>query len=184
MADFTFDTSVPGANNNPSVDQSVMQTNNVSTAGIMATNHIGFGVINGGQHKAIQFNQDFSYVPIPPVTPPQLFTEPDAFALPQLRFYSGDDAHSSLQYTAATNGSSFLLGGIILKWGAFTSTSGTTTITYASLGLANFPNTAFVVLTNARSNNSNFRVTSVSPTQFQGLDGVGSFTYYFLAIGN
>lgn len=48
---FTFNTGIPAANNNPSVDQPDMLINNVSTDGILAVDHISFNALNGGTHK-------------------------------------------------------------------------------------------------------------------------------------
>lgn len=48
--DWTFNSTIPAANNNPSDDQPEMLNNNISTAGIIATDHISFGQNNGGTH--------------------------------------------------------------------------------------------------------------------------------------
>jgi hypothetical protein len=146
MNNFTFDTLIPASGNNPSNDQPRMQINNVSTAALIAFDHIGFNVNNGGQHKQITFNIDvpgYPYTPILPASPPVLFAMNDAFATPQLYWYSGADVKSSLQYTAATNGSTFAFGGIIFKWITYTLAANIDVVTFAGLGLANFPNTAF-----------------------------------------
>ena len=47
---FSFTTTQPAANNNPSTDQPDMLTNNVSTNGILAVDHISFNTANGGNH--------------------------------------------------------------------------------------------------------------------------------------
>lgn len=143
MANYQFFTAIPASGNNPSVDQPNMQTNNASTSALIGTDHITFNAANGGQHKQITFNQDASYVPTPPVSPPVLFTNTVAGS-PQLFYYSGDAAHSSNQYTVSqSNGSTFLLGGMILKWGqvAFSGVGTSVTITFTNA----FPNNLFVV---------------------------------------
>ncbi len=53
---FNFNSSIPAANNNPSVDQPDMLTNNQSTDGILAVDHVSFNTANGGQHKQVTFN--------------------------------------------------------------------------------------------------------------------------------
>lgn len=53
---FTFNTAIPAANNNPSVDQPDMLVNNQSTDGIINVDHISFNAMNGGQHKQVTFN--------------------------------------------------------------------------------------------------------------------------------
>lgn len=63
MSLFPFNTGVPNAPNNPSVDQPDMQTNNVSTAGLVAVDHIGFGVNNGGYHNVAHWNDQLTIDP-------------------------------------------------------------------------------------------------------------------------
>lgn len=53
---FTFNTNIPAANNNPSVDQPDMLTNNQSTDALLAVDHVSFNALNGGQHKQVTFN--------------------------------------------------------------------------------------------------------------------------------
>jgi len=53
---FSFNTNIPAAPNNPSVDQPDMIVNNQSTNGIIAVDHITFNTANGGQHKQVTFN--------------------------------------------------------------------------------------------------------------------------------
>lgn len=146
MNNFTFDTLIPTSGNNPSNDQPRMQINNISTAALIAFDHIGFNVNNGGQHKHITFNIDvpgYPYTPILPASPPVLFAMNDAFATPQLYWYSGADVKSSLQYTAGVNGSTFTLGGIIFKWVTYTLAGPINIKLFSDFGLAPFPNTAF-----------------------------------------
>jgi hypothetical protein len=50
---FTFNTSIPAAANNPSVDQPDMLTNNQSTDSILAVDHISFNTANGGNHLQV-----------------------------------------------------------------------------------------------------------------------------------
>lgn len=52
---FSFSTTVPATNNDPSVDQPVMLANNVSEAGIWEVDHIGFNAQNGGTHKQVNY---------------------------------------------------------------------------------------------------------------------------------
>jgi len=52
---FTFNTGIPAANNDPSVDQPDMLSNNVSTNGILAVDHVSFNTANGGTHKQTTF---------------------------------------------------------------------------------------------------------------------------------
>jgi len=139
---FPFDTTVPAAGHDPSVDRPVMQTNNLSTSNLIAVDHVTFGSANSGKHNRVTFNSN--NVPAGfPVTPPVLFTDTVA-GLAQLKFYSGDAAHSSNQYVASGNGSTFLLGGIILKWGVGNWVGNNATVT-VSFAVA-FPNGTFGVV--------------------------------------
>lgn len=52
---FSFDDTIPAANNNPSFDQPVMLQNNVSNQGIWTVDHIGFNAANGGTHAQLNF---------------------------------------------------------------------------------------------------------------------------------
>jgi hypothetical protein len=58
MTNWAFNTGIPAANDDPSVDQPDMLQNNVSTNGIIAEDHIGFNINNGGYHQqTTMFNQ-------------------------------------------------------------------------------------------------------------------------------
>ncbi len=192
---FPFDTSVPAANDDPSSDQPDMLTNNQSTSSIIGTDHITFNLNNGGQHKAITFNQDASYAPVGfPVSPPQLFTAISTGGIPELVYYSGTAAQSANQYTAGSSGSTFLFAGFIIKWGVATLGAGlSNTVTFASLGLANFPNNCYNVTANVHTSTVTPDTTTLTvqtrnftPAQFQ-VDKSSSSkitTINFIAIGN
>lgn len=187
---FSFNNAVPASANNPSVDQPDMLINNQSTASIIAVDHIGFNAARGGQHKAIHFNQDASYVPVPPVSPPQLFTN-TVSGLPQLFYYSGTAPQSSNQYSQAANFSTFLLGGLILKGGAITGlATGSTVFTYSTMAPALEPfinATLAVYLTPTNlvaSGRANFILSSNSTSFTVQSNGSGAnANFYFLAIG-
>jgi hypothetical protein len=129
----------------------------------------------------LQVTFDSNNPPSVPTTPPVLFTNPVA-GLSQLFFYSGDAAHSSSQYAASANGSTFLLGGIILKWGS-QSCGRTTPITFVSP----FPNNCWSVQITGTAGppSPDLSVQSVSNTGFT----ISNFptviqNVYYLAIGN
>lgn len=63
MTAFTFNTGIPAANNNPSVDQPDMLINNISTDALLAVDHVSFNSsgtggagASGGQHLQVTFN--------------------------------------------------------------------------------------------------------------------------------
>ncbi len=86
--------------------------------------------------------------------------------IPQLFFYSGTASQGSSQYTVnAANGSTFLFGGIILKW--FSDTVGSVTKQFNfdggganPLNIGTFPNNAFASVVSITGANTNFIVTS------------------------
>lgn len=182
MTFFSYNNGIPAANNNPSSDQPGMLINCQSIQNLIGVDHITFQANNGGQHKQITFNVDsgagYPYVPIVPTSPPVLFTQ-TVNALPELFYYSGDAAHSSDQYVAAETGSTFLFGGIILKWGVFNAATSPQTINYAS----NFPNNGFnAVLTPRSSSLTGYSVQSTSASSFIFVGTPGVYGYF--AIGN
>ena len=192
MALYSYNNAVPATNNNPSNDQPDMLINTQSIESLIGENHVTFDLANGGQHTSIQFNQDASYVPVPPVSPPELFTN-TVNGLPQLFYYSGSSAQSSDQYDDAANLSTFLFGGIILKAGSFSSSAApsiSTIVTYSTLAPALAPflnNTRVVLLTpiNSAAGGTTGRVTATSSTTFTVTHGiVSSAQWYFIAIGD
>lgn len=194
MTLFQFDTTVPATNDNPSADQPDMLVNNQSTNGILGVDHITFNLNNGGQHKAITFNQDASYAPVAfPVSPPQLFTNTvDGVGnalpsgVPELFFYSGSSTQSQNQYVSAAIGSVLLPGGIILKWGARAGTTDGTAITFVNA----FPNNVFSLQVSGGTSSSpqptiNFSQSTLTTSGFTAkITGTQPINLYYLAIGN
>ncbi len=183
MTNFSFDDTIPATNNNPSDDQPGMLINNQSTLGIIGNDHVTFNLNNGGQHKAITFNQDASYVPVTPVFPPQLFTN-TVSGLAQLFYYSGTSAQSSTQYVSAAAGSTFLFGGIIIKWGTFTQATSPQVVNFTSA----FPNNCYgVVLTTqnfAGPTGPSLLVASSTVSSFTMRSNIVGFNVFYVAVGN
>lgn len=50
MSMYTFDNTIPAADNDPSADQPLMLSNNVANQGIWTEDHVGFNANNGGTH--------------------------------------------------------------------------------------------------------------------------------------
>lgn len=182
---FNYVSGVPAASNNPSTDQPNMLINTNSIPALIAVDHVSFGVANGGTHKQVTFVSN--NVPSVPTSPPVLFTNTVA-GLPQLFFYSGDAAHSSTQYVQAAAGSTFLLGGIIVKWGSIGLTADGTTITFPVA----FPNSCYnVQLTISDSTqkqaflNVSAKTTAGFTVRTIGSTGAAtSIAFNYLAIGN
>jgi hypothetical protein len=172
---------IPLSTNNPSVDQPNMETNTNSISSWVAVDHVGFNVSSpevSGQHLQVTFNSN--NVPTTPTSPPVLFTN-TVGSLPQLFFYSGA---STNQYTNGVNGSTFLLGGMILKWGGGTANSGAgTTNSFASA----FPNACYqvIVCSTDPSFTGQISVTSTSTGSFvcKRNSGSGVTGISYIAIG-
>lgn len=166
----TYNLNIPFSTHNPSADQPLMEANTNATAAIVGVDHVGFNVTGpgqvSGQHNQVTFNAN--NVPTPPTAPPVLFTN-TVGSYPQLFFYSGNTTN---QYVNGTNGSTYLLGGIILKWGTFTcdTTKAQENVTMSP----SFPGNCLAVVVSINStsmppsNTTNFTVqaNSFMPGQF------------------
>lgn len=173
----------PNANDDPADDQPQMNTNFSSISSLISVDHVGFNVTGGGQHEKVTFNAN--NVPSVPTSPPVLFTD-TVNGISQLFFYSGDAAHSSSQYVYASNGSTLLLGGIILKWGTYATGGDNANISFVSA----FPNNCYQVLItpiSATAVTSTIFVTqgSITTSKFQtSKSGTSNFPIMYFAIGD
>ena len=103
--------------------------------------------------------------------------------------------------STGTNGTTFLPGvpggssaGVILKWGQASSNGGPNPITFAGLGLSNFPNNCFMVVASVNdagaTPNTTIYVSSFSPTGFNATGAKRTtlapinVIFNFIAIGN
>lgn len=176
---FAYNPSLPNPPDDPGDDVAGMQINAASINSIIAVDHVGFNVAGGGEHKQVTFNSN--NVPSVPTSPPVLFTNL-VNSLPQLFFYTGDAAQSQNQYVSSGDGSTMILGGIILKWG-----------TSATLGSPSnfpvaFPNNCFVVVITGISSlyTGGFVVTAKTASSFTAVrtNGSGATGFNYIAIGN
>lgn len=187
----TYNNGIPDANHNPSVDQPPMRVNTDAVDTILAVDHVSFNTNGGGWHKQVTFASN--NVPVPPVSPPVLFTKDVALltTLPQIFYYSGNAAHSSNQYVNAAEGSTFAFGGVIVKWGTRAvpgSNPGTVTFPVA------FPNNCYAVIvslgttTQAPSNTENYTLQAdaftVSQFTLTRSSTSKTLTFSYIAIGN
>jgi hypothetical protein len=189
MTAFVYTSGLPNPPDNPSNDVSNMQQNTNSINGIIAVDHVGFNTTGpagtgGGQHLQVTFNGN--NVPTVPTTNPILFANLVG-SLGQLFFYSGSATNTSAQYANGSNGSTFLFGGNILKWGQFTMSAGTQTITYAGLTppLTPFPNNTwapFLVPFNSAAGSSNWFINTFNVNGFTVTSTPGA-AFIFLAVG-
>jgi hypothetical protein len=177
----TWITGIPASGDNPSTDQPNMLLNNDVVPTYVAVDHVAFGTAGSGQHNQVTF--PYTNPPSVPTSPPILFTDTVA-GLPQLKFFSGDAAHSSSQYVVNANGSTFLLGGIIMKWGNGSGNSPGNPITFSSA----FPNNCWAVICQSTNTSytGSFIASSVGVSSFvcTRTSGSGNTGMYYIAIGN
>ena len=183
---YPINITIPATGNYPGNDQPGMQTNYANINGFLGVDHVPPGTNPGaGQHNQVTFPN--TNVPSLPATPPVLFVQNPTGgpSYPQLFWYSGNAAQSASQYTVATNGSTMVLGGIIMKWGVFFGQANGSTISFVSP----FPNNCFNVTLTIGS------ITSANQIGISGSPSVSGFTLavspsanlaggYYLAIGN
>lgn len=177
----SYNTNIPFATNNPSNDQPLMEQNTNAINTWTGIDHVGFNVgggFNSGQHLQVTFNSD-NVPSLPTGNDPSgnkigvLFTNTvGAGTVNQLFYYAGSAAQSSNQYSitgsggTGSGGSTFALGGIIVKWGVVAA-SDNTPINFATASGAAFPNQCLGVqltLYTASASAANAMILSVSPT--------------------
>lgn len=174
---FTFNTAIPAANNNPSVDQPDMLINNQSTDGILNVDHISFNAMNGGQHKQITFNNK---------------NIPGAQTDPQSVLYTNSGTASSVSQQFYRNQNGIFQVSPIKAWAFVNSAGGiiasqslnVSSIVPAGTGRYN------VTLTANAVNSTNFAVlvtatifSSASGSQSgYNITGVGTFQLVFLKL--
>lgn len=183
----TYDPNIPNPNHAPSQDVSVMQTN-AGSISTWANNYDHFGlnnVANSGLHRQVTLPN--ANTPSGPPFIPTVFTLNDAFAVAQLRFYTGTAAQSSNQYTAGTTGSVLLFAGVILKWGVQAGPSvgvnNQVTVTFANP----FPHGGFVAIATGNNNARTFNTVTVGTTTalFSASASMGGGDFLmWIAIGN
>jgi hypothetical protein len=178
----TYTAGIPNAPNNPSVDQPNMKANNDANLAIWGIDHVSFNAGTSGIHNQVTFAAN--NVPAVPTSPPVLFTN-NVASIPQLFFYSGSAAQGMNQYIASGNGSTFCLGGIILKWGTYMTGGDGNSINFAVA----FPNGCFnvqVTIQSGSSPNSQIYVKmgTVTVSSFQtAKTGSSNYPIFYTAIG-
>lgn len=182
---YTFDPNIPAANNNPSDDQPDMLVNNASINDALAQDHVAFNANFTGIHQFVRFLND--QTPATAYQIPYLNSITNG-AYSELRFNEKDAGSSTNQYVSNSNGSTLVLGGIIIKWGLVTvNLSGATaTVTYPVA----FPRNTFNVQISPQTGNAyNAQplIDAISATTFtirRNGTANASCAYYYLAIGN
>lgn len=185
---YPINPNIPDATHDPADDQGPMQTNFSNINMYLQVDHSDPAATNAGQHEQVTFaTNNVPALPTPTFGGNNigvLFTNTVAGGtVDQLFYYAGSSGQSSSQYTAASTGSTFLLGGMILKWGSGAISSSGTTNMFAG----EFPNACFAVIICSRDGafKDQMAVTAKSTSQFTGTRTVGSGStgIYYIAIG-
>ncbi len=113
MTTFNYNYNIPAANNNPSSDQPLMLENYQSINDLVAVDHVGFEVANGGQHKQVTFNATAS---------PSAPTDPISV------LYTANDSSTHPNQYFKNSQATFLLSGV-KAFGVFTAGAGTGNVT-------------------------------------------------------
>lgn len=147
----TFQANIPLATDLISISQSDIKNNFTSLSTSWNVNHVDFNASGAGKHKFVSLPNQL-VDPATAVSEVALYAKAVA-AIPTL-FLRKESNGSIIQMSgqdpiALTNGTTFLPGGIIIKWGQFsTNAGGTATPTFASA----FPTNCFVVVTSVIDN--------------------------------
>ena len=108
---------------------------------------------------------------------PELFVRSSTGTVTQMTY--GDTIND-------TNGETFLPGGLILKWGSFTTSGSSYDVIYTALtpALTEFPNATLNVQITGISGATSKRISAVTNSQFTVAGSTAVISYYFMAIGN
>jgi hypothetical protein len=183
----TYNPSIPGQNDLISASQSQIQTNFSQANTAFGIDHTAFDVaLNQGKHK------QSTYVEIsdPTTVANELAVySKDSGGVTQL-FLRRENNGTVIQMSigdpiASTNGSSFLPGGVVIKWGQIDFSAASKAVTFASA----FPTAVFSITlaadTSTPSGNGIVSYTSLSTSGFTAYqNGTGSLTAKYIAIGN
>ncbi len=124
MTNFGYTTGIPAGPNDPSRDQPNLQENTNSIANLIAVDHVGFGLNNGGIHNHVTMPQIST-----PATPPSqqliLYSKNNGLASTELRMIRDNEPLTDVALTTAgvtapsrtQNGYSWLPGNILIQWG-------------------------------------------------------------------
>ncbi len=140
---FTYNLNIPAANNNPSADQPNMKTNTNSINSIINVDHFTFAAGNAGSHKQVTLTNEAApgFSGGNGVLYANLAT---GQSWPFWQNALGSFQMSGPITATANNGTAFLPGGIILKWGTISSIVGGGVTTPFSFAPA-FPTACFSV---------------------------------------
>lgn len=193
---FTYTNNVPNPPNLPSTDVRAMQENTQSIDGWVEVDHIGFNLVNGGNHRQVHMNKQ----PAPPRNglDAVFYTDTIPSGTGPTSFPCWNNSLGSFAITgsaAATNpsntvnGVSFLPGSLLIQWGTETFAANVHDVTFSVM----FPATCYNVQitlnnhTGLTGPNSVITAQILSKSQFRFsiLNNTGTFydQFFWIAIG-
>jgi hypothetical protein len=183
----SYQANIPQPGDLISVSQIDLLNNFTSINSWANTNHVNFNDANSGKHKFVEMPNQGSD-PAGAANEMTLFSKSSGGSS---EVFVKRDASSTIQMTAGTpivggSGSTFLPGGLILKWFSVSLSGGGGVTTYASKGVGNFPNNVFsAVITNGSLNFSTC-VSALTTTQINlgKSPGSGSVSVNVWILGN
>jgi hypothetical protein len=171
MPNFTYNSDIPDAPNDPADDQPLMKVNTNSIASFVAVDHYGFNNNDGGTHQQSTYVSQ-SVAPGTTATQGAAYTKTVSGQVHL--FYRRESNGDEIQLTAspsplaATNGYTFLPGNLLLQWGVATAIwSGANNVTFPTAFSSAAYNVQFQPQRSASMDNRNFAVVgTISATQF------------------
>lgn len=178
---FAFTSTIPAANNDPADDQPLMLQNNASTAALIAIDHVGFNVANGGMHKQVTFTANQS-APGFSTGVSDLFVNLVS-SVSQLFFQNSAGTVQLTGLTVTQSGSNY---GITTPWGLIFNfgSAGITPAGTAVVFAVPFSTATYAALTGQDQNNGTAKVQGLSLTGFTYVySNAGGATGWYLVIG-
>lgn len=131
MPNLPYTRDIPHSTHNPSSDQPIMEVNNNSNDTLWAVDHFGFNDNNGGLHKQVHLKNQ-SAPGIGTVDGVLYSNVNPANSWPFWQNSLGSFPLITQPTINAFDGSATLPGGIILKWGVVSASSGNGVVTFVT----------------------------------------------------
>ena len=183
---FSYDSSIPAADHNPSIDQQVMQTNALAIENIWAVDHYTFETGTDGKHKQVTFTGATSPVPTNPQTGTAgvLYATLDSGSACQLSFVNknGIIPLTTGNPSVAANGYTYLPGGLLFQWGTVNATPAGATFTFPKA----FSSAVYSVTLGMRATGAQSCATALTGTPLSTItvySQTGTQVVYVMAIG-
>ena len=196
----TFNAAIPQPNDILSQSQAQIQTNFSQADLIFDINHVTFdnaSVASRGKHRKV----DYIRVGAPGSIAAEAVVYQKLAAGSSNLFMQRDGVATEVQLTGpnpinASNGETFLPGGILMKWGTATANGSASFTFIGDFALTDFPNNCFQVIATARNSGTpataNDYIYTHTPL-VSGFSAIGTrritlqatpVTFYWVAIGN